>query len=194
MDHDGDGLNDVLETSGIVSAFGWVKTDPYKADTDGDGLIDSMEVGELMVDPSTGLKYYKLLSDPLRADTDGDTLNDFNELKLGTNPCLKDTDNDKYDDNVDPEPLSPDNNKKPGMSDLEIGRAIVLGAVFGQSGSEGGLAAGYVDEEISSSVYYLVGWIGFSLVPGIGGVADVRDAVQSFISGKPLDAALIWQV
>ncbi|MDQ1254215.1 MAG: hypothetical protein QG646_3441 [Euryarchaeota archaeon] len=87
---------------------------------------------------------------------------------------------------------SPDSIKTE-FSTLEIGRAIILGAVFGQSGIEGGLAAGYIDQidpNIPSSPYYLIGWIGFSLVPGIGGVADVRDAVQSFISGDELGAAL----
>jgi hypothetical protein len=76
------------------------------------------------------------------------------------------------------------------MSDLEIGRAIVLGAVFGQSGLEGGVAAGYIDPNISSSPYYLLGWIGFGLVPVAGAVADVRDAVQSFLNGDELGAAL----
>jgi hypothetical protein len=35
-----------------------------------------------------------------------------------------------------------------------------------------------------------LGWIGFGLIPVAGAIADLRDAVQSFISGKPLDAAL----
>jgi hypothetical protein len=76
------------------------------------------------------------------------------------------------------------------LSNLEIGRAIVLGAVFGEMGCENGLAAGFVDPEISSSVYYLIGWIGFSFIPGVGAAACARDAVQYFLEGKNLQAAL----
>jgi len=35
-----------------------------------------------------------------------------------------------------------------------------------------------------------VGWIGFSLIPGIGAVADARDAAQALINGDELGAAL----
>ncbi|NPE30583.1 hypothetical protein HNV12_22040 [Methanococcoides sp. SA1] len=68
---------------------------------------------------------------------------------------------------------------EPGV--LEIGRAIVLGAVFGETGIEGGSASWLVDYDAASSPYYLVGWIGFSLVPVVGAVADARDAVQALI-------------
>ncbi len=79
---------------------------------------------------------------------------------------------------------------EPEPSTLDIGRAIVLGAVFGECGIEGGSLVGFVDSEIASSPYYLVGWIGFSLVPVVGAVADARDAVQALINGDDLDAAL----
>jgi hypothetical protein len=35
-----------------------------------------------------------------------------------------------------------------------------------------------------------VGWIGFSLVPVVGAVDDARDAVQAYINGDELGAAL----
>ncbi|WP_094229198.1 hypothetical protein [Methanolobus psychrotolerans] len=73
---------------------------------------------------------------------------------------------------------------------LEIGRVIVIGAVFGETGIEGGSLSYLVDYEIASSPYYLVGWIGFSLVPVVGAVADARDAVQALINGDELGAAL----
>lgn len=190
IDDDGDGLNDTLETTGILSAFGRCYTNPNNPDTDGDGLPDGMETGGFMVDQGTGLQYFKLFSDPLNADSDGDTINDFDECELDTNPLSADTDGDGINDNLDQNPLSYDNNKKPGFSDLEIGRAIVLGAVFGECGIEGGSLEGYVDDEIASSAYYLVGWIGFSLIPGVGAVADARDAIQAFINGDELGAAL----
>jgi hypothetical protein len=164
MDHDGDGLNDTLETTGILTGFGKLYTNPNNPDTDGDGLPEGMEVGELRVDPGTGIRYYKALSNPTTAHSDEDGISDYDEYELGTNPILEDTDHDGINDNIDENPLSYGNNKKPGLSDLEIGRAIILGAVFGQSGLEGGVFEGYVDDEISSSSYYLLGWIGFSYV------------------------------
>ncbi len=54
-------------------------------DTDGDGIIDSIEM-------SYGI-------DPFKADTDGDGLNDLDELsKYFTNPENSDTDGDGYSD------------------------------------------------------------------------------------------------
>lgn len=44
-------------------------------------------------------------------------------------------------------------------SKLEIGRDIVLGAVFSETGIDGGSLSYLVDYEIASSPYYLVGWI-----------------------------------
>ncbi|MDQ1254218.1 MAG: hypothetical protein QG646_3444 [Euryarchaeota archaeon] len=41
-----------------------------------------------------------------------------------------------------------------------------------------------------TSPYYLLGWIGFGLIPVAGAIGDLRDAVQSFLNGSPLDAAL----
>ena len=49
------------------------KTDPLKADTDGDGLTDDEEV-----------MTYK--TDPLKVDTDGGTIGDGVEVKRGTDP------------------------------------------------------------------------------------------------------------
>ncbi|MDQ1254220.1 MAG: hypothetical protein QG646_3446, partial [Euryarchaeota archaeon] len=190
MDHDGDGLNDVLETSGMLALGRMITTSPNNPDTDGDGLPDGVEIGELMVDSGTGLKYYKALSDPTKADSDEDHISDYDEYELGTNPLLEDTDHDGIDDNIDASPLSYDNTNKPGFSDLEIGRAIVLGAVFGEMGCENGLAEGYVDPKISSSIYYLIGWISFSFIPGAGAAAAARDAVQYLLNGENLQAAL----
>ncbi|MDQ1254213.1 MAG: hypothetical protein QG646_3439 [Euryarchaeota archaeon] len=89
MDHDGDGLNDTLETTGILTGFGKLYTNPNNPDTDGDGLPDGMEVGELMVDPGTGIQYYKALSNPIKAHSDNDGISDYDEYELGTNPFLE---------------------------------------------------------------------------------------------------------
>jgi hypothetical protein len=80
-DTDGDGLLDEIE----VNYYG---TNPLKADTDGDGLSDGEEV---LVDPKT---------DPTKADTDGDGLTDYEEV-MGdpkTDPTKADTDGDGLSD------------------------------------------------------------------------------------------------
>jgi hypothetical protein len=62
---------------------------PNLADTDGDGLIDGLEVGTHM-------------TDPLVADTDGDGLSDGAEVNThGTNPTLPDTDGDGLSDGAE---------------------------------------------------------------------------------------------
>jgi hypothetical protein len=66
-DSDGDGLSDEEE-----DALG---TDPFVADTDGDGRADGDEVGE---------RQYQ--TDPLNPDTDGDGVGDGEELFNGTDP------------------------------------------------------------------------------------------------------------
>ncbi|HLD65651.1 MAG TPA: Ig-like domain-containing protein [Pseudomonas sp.] len=63
------------------------KTDPLKADTDGDGLSDGAEVGNIPA------------SSPLKVDTDGDGISDPLELQMGLNPSeaadgLSDKDSD----------------------------------------------------------------------------------------------------
>jgi hypothetical protein len=83
-DSDGDTLLNVEE-----AASG---TDPFKADTDGDGLTDGEEI-----------KVYG--TDPKKQDTDGDTLLDGREVKeLGTSPINQDTDGDGIKDNIDVDP------------------------------------------------------------------------------------------
>ncbi|WP_164997802.1 hypothetical protein [Methanolobus psychrotolerans] len=99
------------------------------------------------------------------------------------------TEDSKPVDSVDPDPLT-HTAEIIDPPTLEIGRAIVLGAVFGETGIESGSLSYLVDYEIASSPYYLVGWIGFSLVPVVGAVADARDAVQALINGDELGAAL----
>jgi PKD repeat protein len=112
-DSDGDGLPDSLEEQGIpvpaesvynLSAAGenanvtdkdgppgvvYLKTDPNKADTDGDGLNDSEELGEkrdihTTADPDDFV--YTVVTDPTDPDTDDAGLNDEAELKAGSNP------------------------------------------------------------------------------------------------------------
>ncbi len=84
-DSDGDKLYDVVERNGIRLKNGKViYTDPYEADTDGDGLLDGEEIiPEIVFTPiSLTLKkssyrfYYNWKSDPTNPDSDGDGIGD----------------------------------------------------------------------------------------------------------------------
>ena len=78
MDSDADRLTDAQELE--------IGTDPYLADSDGDGLADGDETD-----------FYG--TDPLRADTDDDGLDDQEEVAvIFTNPFLADTDGDGIGD------------------------------------------------------------------------------------------------
>ncbi|MCA9601554.1 MAG: hypothetical protein KC417_06010, partial [Myxococcales bacterium] len=57
------------------------KTDPLKADTDGDGLTDGEEVSDTK-------------TDPLKPDTDGDGVNYGDEVENGTDPLSPEMDED----------------------------------------------------------------------------------------------------
>lgn len=77
-DSDEDGIVDGKEME--------IGTDPYKADTDGDGLNDLEEIEK-----------YK--TDPRKKDSDGDGLSDYDEIfTYKTNPLKLDTDGDGYKD------------------------------------------------------------------------------------------------
>jgi len=92
LDHDGDGLSNMLEAQ--------LNTNPAKADTDGDGIDDAKEVG-----PNILLPLDKDLDGIIDAldivddsDTDNDGLTDAQEKKLGSDPKEADTDNDGIND------------------------------------------------------------------------------------------------
>ena len=105
LDQDGDGLPDLQE----VSVHG---TDPFAADTDGDGLTDWFEVlhgfdplapGESQQDPDAdgldNLDEQAAGTNPFDPDTDDDGLTDAQEVDTyGTNPLAADTDGDGLSD------------------------------------------------------------------------------------------------
>lgn len=84
-------------------------TDPLKNDTDGDGLLDSIELQGWSCNiywASSGehIEEFDVYSDPTISDSDGDGLLDSEEFVKGSNPFDQDTDDDNYfdekDDNV----------------------------------------------------------------------------------------------
>ncbi|PLX20666.1 hypothetical protein C0584_05500 [Candidatus Parcubacteria bacterium] len=97
FDTDGDGLTHFKEL--------WLNTDPFKADSDDDGLSDYQEVIEIH-------------SNPVEADTDQDGLGDKEEYVLGTSLQRPDTDGDGVLDSVDNDPISGDSDND-RLSDAE---------------------------------------------------------------------------
>ncbi|MBZ0301303.1 MAG: protein kinase [Anaerolineae bacterium] len=83
LDSDGDNLTNERELQ--------LGTDPFNADTDGDGLEDGEEVR------TWG-------TDPLKRDTDNDTLLDGTEVQGCTSPTNPDTNGNGVPDNIDPAP------------------------------------------------------------------------------------------
>jgi hypothetical protein len=143
VDTDGDFLSDNEELRGWeVTTLNQtnqgtsrqVTSDPYIADTDGDGLLDGTEKA-LVIDPrdadtdndelSDYQEFNETFSDPTRQDTDGDSLYDgleFNFFK--TSPLFDDTDGDQLDDAMEVSTA----NRNPRIADLpspsiEIGDA-----------------------------------------------------------------------
>jgi hypothetical protein len=107
------------------------ETDPTVADTDEDGLNDSVEINEYETDPTVADTDEDGLNDgeeinvhetsPLTANSDTDDLNDGEEVnKYGTDPNDADTDNDGIRDENDENPLHEDMyvgiRNKPGCS------------------------------------------------------------------------------
>ena len=84
-------------------------TDPYKPDTDEDGITDGDELSYWGInwdmDPDNDT-----LINLLDPDSDNDGLLDGAELQLGTDPLNPDTDGDGIFDGVDPTPLGSPNN------------------------------------------------------------------------------------
>ena len=111
-DTDGDGLYDVVEKCGIKLYNGDViYTNPNRADSDGDGLLDGEEVNPELKDvredyigglssgiaklfeaPSQRMYYYfEIYSDPNSKDSDGDGYNDYDEVNVyDSNPLRSD--------------------------------------------------------------------------------------------------------
>jgi len=103
-DADGDGLTDPLELAIDVDPQRPLFTsNPNLSDTDGDGLSDDFEHEYRFEYTEIEREEFDLpdtvfFIDPNSNDTDGDDLKDNEEIDLGLNPGLADTDHDKLSD------------------------------------------------------------------------------------------------
>lgn len=123
-DTDGDGLTDSDELSGFevaqditrgpVGSFApptvTIRTNPFNADSDYDGLEDGEEIGSYVEQEydingeEYTASYWTRNSNPTDADTDGDGLTDYDEAEeIGSDPTLSDTDGDGLIDSRDPD-------------------------------------------------------------------------------------------
>lgn len=103
LDSDGDGIPDVQEITGwSVSSGSSYVTDHNNPDTDGDGLSDGEEAGQLQPSDNDEVVYVGV-SDPTRVDSDEDGLTDGAEVlgwsmeagdQFFTDPMNPDTDGD----------------------------------------------------------------------------------------------------
>ena len=94
--------DDDNDGAGTPSEIRW-GLDPYKPDTDGDGLNDGIEVGydgnPRLYDPYNPNTGKGTDLNAAVADTDGDGISDFDEINLyGTNPINPDSDGDGLKD------------------------------------------------------------------------------------------------
>ena len=117
QDYDGDGFSDMEETYGLIvdSAGKRYKTNPYKNDTDDDGLYDNVEISKDGWCSKEGTdhfwntvwkRYYSMNSDPTKQDSDGDNWRDPYEINVSkTDPIQADTDKDGAIDSRDKAPL-----------------------------------------------------------------------------------------
>ena len=82
-DLDKDGLPDIFESIGMRLQDGTIiYTDPNKADSDTDGLLDGEEI-DFHYDKSTGSIIFTMISNPNLKDSDGDgVIDNEDELKL----------------------------------------------------------------------------------------------------------------
>lgn len=126
LDSDGDGLIDSVEAQ--------LGTDPFDADTDDDGALDGDEV--LLAGGGA-------CPSPLAPDSDDDGLLDGDEILLGTMPCSGDTDGDGLPDALDPTPTMPG---VPGSwlearMRLDANRVLYLAPTWFQAPTPGGAVA-----------------------------------------------------
>lgn len=97
VDDDNDDLVDEDETSGAPCASAAGTTNPLRADTDGDRVLDGAECA-MGVNPNSALSKP---ANPMPNDADGDGLSNALEGSIGSNPAVVDTDGDGINDGIE---------------------------------------------------------------------------------------------
>lgn len=105
-DVDGDGIGDNSDDD--IDGDGWSNTeeriygtDPFSADTDGDGARDSADLCPHAADPEQGDVDGDGAGDACDDDADGDGLGSADEIRRGTDPARPDSDNDGLGDGAE---------------------------------------------------------------------------------------------
>ena len=165
--------------------------DKENADTDGDGLLDGEEVGELQfqynMSNRTVLVTTKVLSNPMSEDTDIDGISDEEEIIIGTSQFNVDTDSDGMLDGAEYvegfDPLESDADGDGRLDWLEYAEKTDP-YIYNKDWNEyvweftcGVIAGDFITD--SDSFATTAGQITGSFIPGI----DVRDVIANLQHG-----------
>ena len=197
-DRDNDGVPDYYEDNLLMFNGVKLKLDKNNPDTDGDGILDGEEVGELIYqyneDNSQVLVTSKLKSNPLDEDTDIDGISDEEEVIIGTSQFNVDTDSDGLLDGIEyVEGFDPLESDADGDGRLDW-REHLEGTdpyIYNKDWNEhvweficGVIAGDFITD--SDSFATTAGQITGSFIPGI----DVRDVIANLQHGDYLMAGL----
>jgi hypothetical protein len=106
-------LNTDDDRDGLIAWREWLAgTDPYRADSNGNGILDGIEETET--------------TSALNPDSDGDGLSNAAELQLGTDPYVADSDGDGVVDGADAFPLDPTRSSLPPPNPLDTTPPVIL--------------------------------------------------------------------
>ncbi len=193
IDTDTDGIPDWLEEAGWWDGFGNQHfTDPNSADSDGDGLTDGEEAGQMVT--VDGKIYFILVSDPNSVDGDEDGISDVDEFEFGTDPLERDSDHDGLTDSYEldngTDPSNPDSDGD-GWVDGKDGEPLDAGThEYSPQRAAAELVLGFTlgayGEENHDNVYYLIG----SSLSGFVFIGDIRDAAVYISRGDKQMAAI----
>ncbi|CAM3669534.1 hypothetical protein NOZE110980_10165 [Nocardioides zeicaulis] len=216
-DSDGDGLSDCRERAGLRTEGGAATyvTDPAAADSDGDLVPDSDEVGERMATSPLGElrllwdcehQTYRSLADPARPDSDFDGLTDAVELSGGSDVFSQDSDGDGLLDAAewkwgsDPNATDSDGDGFPDVEDVHNEQSPVVADHLESPDAwldEYTEGLYYGDARESDTVAQLVGSLSggaSSIIPVAGwftgSLADARDVVANAVHRRWADAGI----
>lgn len=187
-DTDGDGIIDSIENQTIPLANGGTANTEFD-DPDTDG--DGLEDGQEIQLQKKAKAGYKAISHPNKKDTDGDGTSDPKEvLPTSVDNCQSAWDSDSDDDGI---PDGDDSDVCEVLKDKETGVGIVGNVgliVVGAVYGDAGYPDGFVKtpDEWYEEPGFLLGSVAIGFVPIAGGVADLKDTVANVAQDEPLGA------